>query len=120
MDFDKRLERAIERGQQARDAKGRELAEKGVSEEDLRNLHSKCRLELCDRIEQLHAAGALQDVIVLPIGFISDHMEVLFDLDTEARQVCEEIGVQMARAGTVGTDPRFVAMISSRWLLSLT
>ena len=50
-------------------------------------------------------------VVIVPIGFISDHMEVKFDLDTEARQVCEELGIRMARAATVGDHPRFIEMI---------
>jgi ferrochelatase len=57
------------------------------------------------------AAGTARDVVVVPIGFISDHMEVLYDLDTEARAVADELGLNMIRAGTVGTHPRFVAMI---------
>lgn len=52
-----------------------------------------------------------QDVVVIPIGFISDHMEVLYDLDTEARAICEERGLNMVRAGTVGVHPQFIAMI---------
>jgi protoporphyrin/coproporphyrin ferrochelatase len=51
------------------------------------------------------------DVVIVPIGFISDHMEVLFDLDTEVRQLCERLGINMVRAATVGTHPRFVRMI---------
>jgi ferrochelatase len=51
------------------------------------------------------------DVVLVPIGFISDHMEVLFDLDTEARELCEELGLSMVRAATVGTHPKFVSMI---------
>jgi ferrochelatase len=50
-------------------------------------------------------------VVIVPIGFISDHLEVLYDLDTEARQLCEELGIHMVRAATVGTHPRFVRMI---------
>ncbi|MEQ8790807.1 MAG: ferrochelatase [Pirellulaceae bacterium] len=50
-------------------------------------------------------------VVIVPIGFISDHMEVLFDLDVEARQICDELQLTMIRAGTVGTHPRFVQMI---------
>jgi ferrochelatase len=50
-------------------------------------------------------------VVIVPIGFMSDHMEVLYDLDTEARQVCDELGISMVRAATVGTHPRFVRMI---------
>jgi ferrochelatase len=52
------------------------------------------------------------DVVVVPIGFLSDHMEVLYDLDTEARAVCEELGVKMVRAGTVGTHPAMIEMIA--------
>lgn len=67
--------------------------------------------DVCDRIQQLHAAGELQDVIVAPIGFISDHLEVLFDLDIEAKQLCDRLGITMHRTQTVGTHPRFVRMI---------
>ena len=59
-------------------------------------------------IQQLEQAPA---VVVAPIGFLSDHMEVLFDLDTEAAELCDEIGLEMVRAGTVGTHPRFITMI---------
>jgi ferrochelatase len=51
------------------------------------------------------------DVVVAPIGFVSDHMEVLFDLDTEARELCESLGLNLVRAGTAGTHPQFVSMI---------
>ena len=67
--------------------------------------------DVCDRIRQLHAAGGLAEVVILPIGFISDHLEVLYDLDTEARALCDELGVVMQRVPTVGTHPRFVRMI---------
>ena len=50
-------------------------------------------------------------LIVAPIGFLSDHMEVLFDLDEEAALLCKELGISMSRAGTVGTHPQFVTMI---------
>ena len=66
--------------------------------------------DVCDRIRQLHAAG--QDrVVVAPIGFISDHMEVLYDLDTEAADLCRSLGMRFARVATVGTTAAFVAMI---------
>jgi protoporphyrin/coproporphyrin ferrochelatase len=52
------------------------------------------------------------DTIIVPIGFLSDHMEVLYDLDTEARAVCEELGVRMVRAKTVGTHPAMIRMIA--------
>ena len=56
-------------------------------------------------------AEGTTDVVVAPIGFISDHMEVLYDLDTEARQHCEAIGLNMVRAATVGRHPAFIRMI---------
>jgi ferrochelatase len=66
--------------------------------------------DICDHLRELKAAG-VSDVIIHPIGFISDHMEVLYDLDIEARQVADEIGLSMVRAATVGTHPLFVSMI---------
>ena len=66
--------------------------------------------DIVDALDELHAAGR-NDVVVVPIGFISDHMEVLFDLDEEALEHADATGMHMERAGTVGTDPRFVAMI---------
>jgi ferrochelatase len=66
--------------------------------------------DICDAIRELHARGGRQ-VVVAPIGFISDHMEVLYDLDTEAADLCRDLGVDMARAATVGTAPEFVAMV---------
>ena len=50
-------------------------------------------------------------LVVVPIGFISDHMEVLFDLDTEARAIADERGLHMVRAATVGVHPKFLSMI---------
>jgi len=66
--------------------------------------------DVCDAIRGLHAAGA-RSIVIAPIGFISDHMEVLYDLDTEAAALCRELGIEMIRARTVGTDPAFVAMV---------
>ncbi len=51
-------------------------------------------------------------VVVCPLGFVSDHMEVLYDLDTLAAQKAKELGLDMERANTVGTDPAFVSMIA--------
>jgi ferrochelatase len=66
--------------------------------------------DICDHLRKLKESGA-RDVVVSPIGFISDHMEVLYDLDTEARQLAETIGLNMIRAATVGAHPSFVRMI---------
>ena len=61
-------------------------------------------------LQEIAQAGA-KDVVVVPIGFISDHMEVLFDLDEEAQNIARQLGLNMIRAATVGTHPRFVRMI---------
>ena len=53
------------------------------------------------------------DVVVSPIGFVSDHLEVIWDLDNEALETARTLGLGYARAGTPGTDPRFLAMIRS-------
>jgi ferrochelatase len=66
--------------------------------------------DICDHLRELKRAGA-EDAVVAPVGFISDHMEVLYDLDTEARQVAGEIGLNLVRAATVGTHPVFITMI---------
>jgi ferrochelatase len=66
--------------------------------------------DICDRIRQLAEQG-VTDVVLVPVGFISDHMEVLFDLDTEALDLCKELGLKAHRLPTVGTHPTFVAMI---------
>jgi ferrochelatase len=52
------------------------------------------------------------DVVIVPIGFLSDHMEVLYDLDTEARAICHELAVKMVRAGTAGTHPAIIELIA--------
>ncbi|OUT58102.1 MAG: ferrochelatase [Rhodopirellula sp. TMED11] len=67
--------------------------------------------DICDRIETLDEASKLSHVVIVPIGFISDHMEVLYDLDDEAATLCKERGIQMSRAATVGVHPSFVGMI---------
>jgi ferrochelatase len=63
-----------------------------------------------DRIEELAAQG-VGGVVTVPIGFVSDHMEVIYDLDTEASATAEKMGVEFARAATAGVDPRFVSMV---------
>src|SRR6266550_5527056 len=66
--------------------------------------------DVCDQLRELHASGA-RDVVVSPIGFGSDHMEIVYDLDTEALALCRELGLNMVRASTAGTHPAFVKMI---------
>jgi ferrochelatase len=66
--------------------------------------------DICDYLLELKEAG-MEDVVIAPVGFISDHMEVIYDLDTEARSLSEKIGLNMIRASTVGAHPLFVKMI---------
>lgn len=66
--------------------------------------------DLLVTLDELHIAGR-DDVVVCPIGFISDHLEVLFDLDEEGAEHAAALGMTYERASTVGTHPRFVAMI---------
>ncbi|GAB2670924.1 ferrochelatase [Saccharopolyspora gloriosae] len=66
--------------------------------------------DVVDHIEELHAKG-VASVVVSPIGFVSDHLEVVWDLDNEAAEKAAELGMGFARAGTAGDDPRFAKMI---------
>jgi protoporphyrin/coproporphyrin ferrochelatase len=63
-----------------------------------------------DHLEKLAAEG-VGSVVLVPIGFVSDHMEVVYDLDTEALATAERLGLDAVRVATSGTDPRFVAMV---------
>ncbi|WP_087925874.1 ferrochelatase [Streptomyces albireticuli] len=66
--------------------------------------------DICDHLETLRGEGA-PAVVMVPIGFVSDHMEVKYDLDTEATAKAAELGLPVARAATVGADPRFAAAV---------
>ncbi|MFJ9935849.1 ferrochelatase [Streptomyces virginiae] len=66
--------------------------------------------DICDHLEALHAEGA-PAVVMVPIGFVSDHMEVLYDLDTEATARAAELGLPVARSATVGADPSFAGAV---------
>jgi protoporphyrin/coproporphyrin ferrochelatase len=67
--------------------------------------------DVCATLRQLAQQPERPSVLLIPIGFISDHMEVLFDLDEEAKQLADELQIPLQRAKTAGTHPRFVAMI---------
>ena len=67
--------------------------------------------DVCDQLADL-AADRAPAVVVVPVGFVSDHVEVLSDLDFEAAAGAERLGLPMARAATPGTDPRFISMIT--------
>ncbi|GAA4329950.1 ferrochelatase [Actinomadura luteofluorescens] len=65
--------------------------------------------QITDHLEELHGRG-VRAVAVVPIGFVSDHMEVKYDLDVEAADLAAELGLAYERAGTPGSDPRFAAL----------
>ena len=66
--------------------------------------------DINDCIKQLAQEG-IKDIVIAPIGFVSDHMEIIYDLDTEAKKLCETLQVNYARAKTVGCHPKFIEMI---------
>ena len=66
--------------------------------------------DIGDCLRELNTHG-IQNVVVAPIGFVSDHMEIVYDLDFEAQNLAHELGMKMVRAATAGTHPSFVKMI---------
>ena len=66
--------------------------------------------DIVDHIDALHERG-VRAVVVVPVGFVSDHLEVVWDLDTEARDRAAELGMGFSRAATAGTDPRFAQLV---------
>ena len=66
--------------------------------------------DILDHLRNLHDAG-VNNVLIAPLGFTSDHMEVLYDLDTEARELAGELGMKMLRAATAGSHPAFIRAI---------
>ena len=66
--------------------------------------------DILDHLRAVAARG-VTDVVIAPIGFVSDHLEVLFDLDVEAVETAAELGLNLVRAASAGTHPAFVAMI---------
>jgi len=67
--------------------------------------------DILDYLRKVKALDLASAVVLAPISFISDHMEVLFDLDIEAQQLCASLQLPMVRAKTVGVHPKFIAMI---------
>jgi len=67
--------------------------------------------DILDYIRGVKAGSLASALVLAPISFISDHMEVLYDLDVEAQQLCDSLALPMARARTVGVHPKFIAMV---------
>lgn len=66
--------------------------------------------DILDYLKELKDRGDTS-VVISPVGFLSDHMEVLYDLDDAAKHTCDELGITMHRAGTPGSHPQFISMI---------
>jgi ferrochelatase len=67
--------------------------------------------DILEHLKTIANNGHVKDVVIVPIGFVSDHMEILYDLDTEASQLCAELGFNMVRAAAVGTNSGFARMV---------
>jgi ferrochelatase len=67
--------------------------------------------DILEYLRQVKVENLASAVVLAPISFISDHMEVLYDLDVEARQLCDSLALPMTRAKTVGVHPKFIGMI---------
>jgi protoporphyrin/coproporphyrin ferrochelatase len=67
--------------------------------------------DILDYLREVKARNLASAVVLAPIGFTSDHMEVLYDLDMEARRLCDSLSLPITRARTVGLHPKFVGMI---------
>jgi ferrochelatase len=68
--------------------------------------------DILDELERLHAAG-VPDVLVAPIGFVSDHLEILWDLDVEARGKAAELGLELERIESLNDDAAFIAALAT-------
>jgi ferrochelatase len=67
--------------------------------------------DICDHMRALHKAG-VSHLLIHPVGFVSDHMEILYDLDTEARDLAKELGMQFERTSTAGTNAKFASLMA--------
>lgn len=66
--------------------------------------------DILDHLRALRSRGE-RNVLLAPLGFISDHLEVLYDLDVQARQLADQLGIKLVRAETAGTHPAFISTI---------
>ncbi len=68
--------------------------------------------DIRDVVRQLAEGGGVEGVVVCPIGFVTDHLEVLYDLDVELAAVAAEIGLSLARTTSLNDDPRFIGVLA--------
>ena len=67
--------------------------------------------DICDYLRAEHAQG-LRALVICPVGFVADHVEVLYDLDHEAAETCRQLGIEVRRALTVNDDPLFLELMA--------
>lgn len=67
--------------------------------------------DILDALREVAGRRDVTDVVIVPVGFVSDHMEVVYDLDTQAKALSESLGLHYYRAGTPGWHPEFVRMV---------
>jgi protoporphyrin/coproporphyrin ferrochelatase len=67
--------------------------------------------DILDELERLHGAG-VRKVLVAPVGFVSDHLEILWDLDVQARERARELGMELARIESLNDDPAFIRAVA--------
>jgi len=67
--------------------------------------------DILEELDRLHAEG-VRAVLVCPVGFVSDHLEILWDLDVEARERAAELGLELERVESLNADPRFVRALA--------
>jgi len=67
--------------------------------------------DILEELERLHRQG-VRKVLVAPVGFVSDHLEILWDLDVEARERAEELGLELARIESMNDDPAFIRALA--------
>ena len=76
-------------------------------------------LKLAQRFAAQAEAQGLRAAVLCPLGFVCDHVEVLWDLDQEAAAVCRELGIDMARAEAANADPMFIDLMADLVLRTL-
>ena len=68
--------------------------------------------DILDVLKRIKQQEGISDVIISPIGFVSDHLEVLYDVDIEAQQLAAELGMRLARTASLNTDPLYIATLA--------
>lgn len=68
--------------------------------------------DILDKIRSLHEGGDVKDILICPIGFVSDHLEVLYDIDIECQNLARELGLHLERTESLNTDPKYMETLA--------